>query len=176
MAVDRGAGVTAFPDVRRHVAFRAYGAVRIANWVQAALGDIEGAVASGQYGVVASQARTLVLQSLSIRSLARAGEIDWEGAAFDFFAGLPEDEVAAALSLAREAVDLEESRADDWLRRLREFAAATEAELGYDAPLPELRSPRGPFGIVGLARQWSQLLEELDLPPLLPPKWIRDAG
>jgi hypothetical protein len=167
--------VTAFPEVRRHVAFRAYGAVRVVNWVQAALGDIEGAVASGQYGVAASQSRTLVLQCLSVTSLAQAGEIDWDGAAFDFFAGLPEEHVAAALSLATEAVDLDEDRATDWLRRLQQYVAATEAELGYDAPLPILRSPHGPFGIVSLVRQWSAAIEELGLPPLLPPKWIRDA-
>jgi hypothetical protein len=167
--------LTAFPDLRRHVAFRAYGAIRMLNWVQAALGDIEGAVVSGQHGVAASQARTVVLQCLSVRSLARAGEIEWDGAAFDFFAGLTEDEVAAGLSLAVEAVDLDEESSSDWLERLRRYAAETEAGLGYGEPLPILRSPRGPFGIIGLARQWSRILSELGLPPHLPPKWVRDA-
>jgi hypothetical protein len=166
--------VTAFIDLRRHVAFRAYGAIRVLNWVQAALGDIEGAVAAGQYGVVAHQARALVLQCLAVSSLAHGGELDWDGAAFDYFTGLPEERVAAALSLAVEAVDLDDRRVPDWLERVRAFAAATEAELGYDAPLPILRSRYGPFGIVGVARRWSAVLEELDLPQLLPPKWIAD--
>jgi hypothetical protein len=168
--------VTAFPDLRRHVAYRAHGALRLLDWVQATLEDVEGAVAGGQYGVAAFQARTLILQCLSIRSLARAGEIDWDGAAFDHFAGLEDDEVARALALAREAVDLDEAGADEWLRRLREYVAATEAGLGYDAPLPILRSPQGPFAILGLARRWSDALDELGLPPLLPPKWVADES
>jgi hypothetical protein len=166
--------VTAFPDVRRHVAFRAYGAMRMLDWVQATMEDVEGAVDGGQYDVAAFQARALVLQCLSVRSLAREGEIEWDGAAFDFFAGLRDEDVAAALSLATEGVDLDERRAADWLGRLREYAAATEAELGYEAPLPILRSRQGAFGILSLARRWSQALDELGLPPLLPPKWVQD--
>jgi hypothetical protein len=168
--------VTAFPDLRRHVAYRAHGALRLLDWVQATLEDVEGAVASGQYGVAAFQGRTVILQCLSIRSLARGGELDWDGAAFDHFAGLEDDEVAGALSLAREAVNLAEPGAADWLRRVREYVAATEAGLGYDAPLPILRSPQGPFAILTLARRWSDALDELGLPPLLPPKWVADES
>jgi hypothetical protein len=168
--------VSASSDLRRHVAFRAHGAVRVMNWVQAALGDIEGAVAARQPGVVASQARSLVLQCLSVRSLARSGEVDWDGAAFDFFAGLSSDEVRAGLSLAVEAVDLEADRADEWLARLRSYAAETERLLGYDEPLATLRSRRGPFGIVKLAREWSSLLGELGLPAHLPPKWVKGSS
>ena len=168
--------MTAFPELRRHVAHRAYGALRMLDWVQATLEDVEGAVAGGQYGVAAFQARTVILQCLSIRSLEREGEIDWDGAAFDHFAGLDDDEVAAALSLAREAVDLDGRGADEWLLRLREYVSATEAGLGYDEPLPILRSPQGPFAILGLARRWSDALDELGLPPLLPPKWVADEG
>ena len=168
--------MTAFPDLRRHVAYRAYGALRLLDWVQATLEDVEGAVAGGQYGVAAFQARTVILQCLSIRSLAREGEIDWDGAAFDHFAGLDEEDVETALSLAREAVDLDERGADDWLERLRAYVVATEAGLGYEAPLPILRSPQGPFAILGLARRWSDALDELGLPPLLPPKWVADES
>lgn len=168
--------MSASADLRRHVAFRAHGAVRMMNWVQAALGDIEGAVAAGQLGVVASQARALVLQCLSVRSLARCGEIHWDGAAFDFFAGLTAGEIEAGLSLAVEAVDLDVDAAGEWLARLQRYAVDTERLLGYDEPLAILRSPRGPFGIVNLAREWSALLAELELPPHLPPKWVRDSS
>jgi hypothetical protein len=167
--------MTTTSDLRRHVSFRAHGAVRMVNWVQAGLGDIEGAVAARQLGVVAAQARTVVLQCLSVRSLARSGEVEWDGAAFDFFAGLTAEEIESGLSLAVEAVDLEGDRADDWLERVRRYAAETERLLGYDEPLAILRSRRGPFGIVKLAREWSSILAELDLPPHLPPKWVRSS-
>jgi hypothetical protein len=171
--------MSAIPDVRRHVALRAYGAVRMLDWVQAAVEDVEGAIADGQYGVAAFQARWAVLQCLSIRSLARGGEIESDAASlsFDFFAGLTPDEIAEGLSLAARAVDLDDGDADAWLEQLQSYVSETENVLGYATPLPVLRSKRGPFGLVALARAWMPVLDELGLPSLLlPPEWLSSDG
>lgn len=162
------------PDVRRRVAFRAHGAVRLLNSVQASLDDVEGAIDAGQYGVAAYQARHLVLECLSIRSLASEGEVDFadESPSFDPFAGLAQTEISSALALATEAVDVDAETAGGWLERLRELVAETERALDYDTPLPLLRSPDGAFGLIALTRRWAGVLEELGLPPLLPLEWI----
>lgn len=160
------------PDVRRWVALRAYGTMRFLNFVQAGFEDIEGAIGAGQYGVAALQARHVALVCLSIRSLALVGEITFNNSiSFDFFAGLDPDEVAAALSLANEALDINESTATRWLERFQAYVAETERLLGYDRTLPVLRSPEGAFGLVSLARRWIPILDELGLPTLLPSHW-----
>jgi hypothetical protein len=161
------------PDVRRRVALRAYSIYRFLEGVQGGLEDIEGAIGEGQYGVVATQARHVVLTCLSIRSLASGGEIELGvgSVSFDYFAGLTADEVAAALALVNEALDIEERTASEWLDCLRAYAAATERLLDYDRPLPLLRSPAGAFGLIRLVRPWLPLLDELGLPPLLPSVW-----
>lgn len=161
-------------DVRRRVVFRAFGALRLLNRVQAAIEDIEGAIDQGQYGVVAYQGRFVVLACLSIRSLAIDGELDFDesSVSFDFFSGLADDEIAAATLLANEGLDLTPHTAARWVDRLRAYVAQTERLLGYDTALPVLRSPEGAFGLIGLIRRWSRVLEELGLPPLLLTKWI----
>lgn len=160
-------------DVRRMIAFRAYGAVRMVNEVQGALEDVEGAVAAGQYRVAAFQARLVVLECLSIRGLAHDGEIDFApgSPSFDFFAGVPSSEVGPGLTLAHEALDLDERGAGEWLERLRAYVAETERLLGDESPLPVLRSPEGVFGLIGLARRWVAVLDELGLPPPVPLEW-----
>ena len=165
-------------DLARLVAFRAHGAWRFMDRIDAAMQDIEGAIGQAQYGAAALQARRVALLSLSIRSLAVAGEsdLDDDSASFDFFAGVPAGEVAEALALANEAADLEASTADAWLARLKAHLQETERQLGYDAPLPPLRSPSGAFGMIGLLRRWGPLLDELGLPPLLPAEWSQPAG
>ena len=170
-----GAGVTAVGDLRRRVVFRSYGAVRMLRWVQAALEDVEGAIGAGQYGPAAVQARFFALGCLSVRSLASEGELDFDvdSVSFDCLAGVPDDEIRAALALAGEAIDLDDpDDAEAWLERLRAYAAETEALLGYDAPLPVLRTPAGAFGLIGIAREWVGVLDELGLPPPLPLEWI----
>jgi hypothetical protein len=174
VVVDRGpTGVTVLPDLRRWVAFRAFGAVRILRWIQAALEDVEGAIQQGQYGAAGVQARFFVLGCLSVRGLARGGEVDFDidSVSFDFFAELTPDEVAAGLALANEAVDVDAESAGLWLERLQAYGAETEALLGYLEPLPVLRTPEGTFGLIGLARSWTPLLDELDLPQVLPREW-----
>ena len=175
MAVARGgSAVTRVRDVRRHVAFRANGTMRMFESVQAAMEDVEGAITAGQYGVAAFQARIAVLGCLSIRSLAVEGELEYDLASpsFDGFAGLSAEEIEDGLSIAVAAVDVDALRADAWLERLQAFLAETERRLGYADPLPLLRSPHGPMALVSLTRRWTDTLDELGLPPLLKPEWI----
>jgi hypothetical protein len=142
--------------------------------VQGGLEDVEGAVAAGQFEVAALQARAVALACLSIHSLARGGELafDSDDVAFDFFAGVPPEDIAEAVVLANQATQLTAVTAVDWLERFRAYTAATERVLGYDKPLPVLRSPQGSFGLVGVMRRWSTLLDELGMPPLLRADWI----
>ena len=165
--------MTAVLDLRRWVVLRAFGAIRMLRWVQAALEDVEGAVERQQYGTAAVQARFVVLGCLSIRGLATEAEpeFDVDSVSFDFFAGVPDGEVAPALGLANEGLHLDETRATAWLERLQAYTAETEALLGYPEPLPILRSPAGAFGLIGLARTWTPLLDELGLPSTLPREW-----
>lgn len=175
MAVDRDrSGVTRVPSVHRRVAFRAYGALRFLDRVQGGFEDIEGAIGAGQYGVAAYQARFVALACLSIRSLACRGDIyfDSDSPSFDFFDGVGSGDVAEAFALADAALDLDERTATGWLDRCRAYVAETERLLEYDRPLPVLRSPDGAFGLVGLTRRWTPVLEQLGLPPLLPDVWI----
>jgi hypothetical protein len=169
--------MTYLPDVRRRVALRAYGPLRFLDSVQGELEDVEGAIGAHQYGVAASQARLTVLACLSIQSLAREGEIEFDegsSVSLDFFAGLSPDEVAAALSLANEALDVDERTSADWLERFRAYVAETEGILGYDNALPTFRSPEGAFGMISLTRRWVSILEDLGLPALLPSDWASD--
>jgi hypothetical protein len=161
-------------DLRPYVACRAHGAMRFLDRVQGGLEDIEGAVAAGQFEVAALQARAVALACLSIHSLAHGGELafDSDDVAFDFFGGVSPEDIAEALALSNEATQLTERTAGDWLDRFRAYAAASERVLGYDKPLPVLRSPEGSFGLVGVMRRWSTLLDELGWPPLLRSDWI----
>ena len=165
--------MTAIPDARRWVALRAHGAMRLLGWVQAALEDVEGALADGQDGVAAVQARSVVLQCLAIRSLGRGGEVDFDldSPSFDPFEALAPQEVVEGLALAARAVDPDELEAGAWLGDLRAYVAETERLLGYDEPLPVLRSPEGTFALLSLTRRWAPVLSELGLPPLLPGEW-----
>ncbi|MGA7732801.1 MAG: hypothetical protein WCD37_16210 [Chloroflexia bacterium] len=168
------AGMSHISDVRRRVALRAYGTIRYLNSVQAGLEDVEGALGAGQYMVAAYQARYVVLGCLSIRSLAREGEIDFDedsSVSFDYLAGLAPTEIAQALSLANEALEVNEHTAAEWLGRFRGYVGETEGILGYDHVLPVLRSPEGAFGMLSLTRRWLPLLAELGLPALLPSNW-----
>lgn len=179
MAVNhRETSVTPVADVRRRVAFVAYGAVRLIDRAQGALQDIAGAIHQGQYGMAALQGRFVVLVCLSVRSLAHEGEpaFDEWSVAFDFFAGIEAEGVAAALALANDGIDIDERSAAAWFDRLRAYVSDTERLLGFEAPLPALRSPQGAFALIGLARRWGPLLDELGLPALLPFDWLSSSA
>lgn len=175
MVVDRRAGgLTHHSSVQRRVAFRAYGAMRFLDRVQGGFEDIEGAIGAGQYEVAAYQAKVVALACLSIRSLAQDGDayLDTDSTSFDFFSGVSDEAIDEALTLANEAFGLAEATAADWFQRFRAYVDRTERLLDYDRPLPVLRSPEGAFGLVGLTRRWTPLLDQLGLPPLLPDVWI----
>jgi hypothetical protein len=175
MVISKHEGVvTSVPEVSRWIALQTYGALRFMTSVQGALEDIEGAAGRGQYGMLAFQARHVMLVCLSIRSLAKRGEIDFDemSVSFDYFAGLTGEEIQAALALSNQAVGLDEANVSEWLRRVRAYVAETERSLGHGSSLPILRSPEGAFAVIGLARKWTPLLEELGLPSLLPSDWI----
>jgi hypothetical protein len=161
------------PDAYRWIALRAYGVMRFLDRVQGGLEDVEGAVLARQYGVAAFQARNVVLACLSIRSLAREGEIDFDedSVSFDVLAGLRPDDVACGLALANDAIEVDDRIAAQWLDRFRAYVAETERLLGYDTPLPAFRSPEGAFWLLGFTRGWMPVLQELRLPPLLPSEW-----
>jgi hypothetical protein len=160
-------------DAVRAAALGGYGALRFLRRVQGGVEDIEGAVDQGQYGVAAYMARTVALLCLSIRSLAHGADIDLdeESVSFDYFARVPDNEVAAAIALANQALDIDGVTAGAWLDRFRAYVGETERLLGYDNPLPLLRSPEGAFGLIGIARRWTPVLEQLGLPPVLPSRW-----
>jgi hypothetical protein len=165
--------VTPLADVRRRVAFLAHGALRLVDGVQGAMQDIEGALARGQYGVAAFQARYVMLLCLSVRGLAHKGEVELDegSVSFDSFAGVAPEDAATALTLANDGLDVNEHTAGAWLERVRAYVSDTEHLLGYDAPLPELRAGGG-VGLIGLARRWGPLLEEFGLPGMLPSTWF----
>jgi hypothetical protein len=175
MAVDRRAGgLSHHSSAQRRVAFRAYGAMRFLNSVQGGFEDIEGAIGAGQYEVAAYQAKVVALACLSIRSLAQDGDayLDTDSPSFDFFSSVSDNAIGEALTLANDALGLTEATAADWLQRFRAYVDETECLLDYERPLPVLRSPEGAFGLVGLTRRWTPLLDQLGLPPLLPDVWI----
>ena len=161
-------------DVMHKVALGAYGASRFLRRIQAGVEDVEGAIGQGQYGVAAYMARTVILFCLSVRSLARGGRIDLdeESVFFDYFDALPADEVALAITLAAQAVDLDAARAEDWLARFHGYVVETQHLLGDDDALPLLRSAEGGLGLIRLLRRWGPRLEELGMPSLLPSHWI----
>ena len=164
-------------DPRRYVAFRAFGASRLLLETQSCVEDAEGSVAAGQYEAAAIQGRLTVHLCLSIRGLAREGELEFsiDDTAFDPFHGADPDEVIEGLVLASEGADLDATTAASWLVRLRRFFDETERRLGYDGRLPVLRSPEGMFAGLRVARDWTPLVEALGLPPLLPDDWIQEA-
>jgi hypothetical protein len=166
--------MTEIPSMVRHVALRSYGALRFINAIQGSMEDIEGAIGQEQFGVVVFHARSVVLSCLWVRSLTLEGEIEFDAdsVSFDFFAGLSPDVIARGLSIVNDSIQIETGTAAAWFDDLREYVKETEELLGYKAPLPLLRSPAGPLAFVGVARQWSPVLDELGLPTLLPPEWL----
>ncbi|SDF98872.1 hypothetical protein SAMN05421505_10120 [Sinosporangium album] len=165
------------PDLRRLMAFRAHGAVRLLLKCRAALEDIEGAVSAGQPEVAVLMAYDLVQLSLSVRGLRTVGELSCaaEQPTFDPFAGVPAMEVEDGLRLAAagaEAVGSADGGAA-WLDRLRDHLAATERRLGYSAPLPEVRTGKGLMKGFKLARDWSSHMRRLGLPDVMPSRWTQ---
>jgi hypothetical protein len=162
-------------DLRRHVAHVSNGAVALLIVAQEALEDVEGGIGSGQWELVAAQARNLVLSCLYARGLAGGAEPHvWDDtAAGDPYAGVPDAEVEAALRLIDDVRRLPGTDPAPWLERVRALMAAVEDSIQLSERLPELRSPTGMFGAVRLVRGWQPVVAELGLPPILPGEWTK---
>src|SRR5262249_942855 len=139
----------------RAAAVGAYGAMRFLRRIQGGVEDVEGAIGHGQWGAAAYMARQAILLCLSIRSLAHGGPIDLdeESISFDYFEQVPPEDIAAALDLAQEILEIRVEGTTDWLAQFHAYIAETERLLGYDSPLPLWRSPEGAFGMLGIARR-----------------------
>jgi hypothetical protein len=167
--------MNARPDLRRRVAFRALGAARLLLDAHADLEDVEGALAADQLEVAAYAARQAIIRSLTIRGLETCGELDpaSDQLGFDYFAGVPDGELTESLELAGRALDLDgEDDAARWLEAVRAHLRETERRLDYPEPLLSVRTPNGLFPALRLARGWVPILDELDLPQLLPKEWL----
>jgi hypothetical protein len=162
-------------DLRRHVAHVSNGAVALLIVAQEALEDVEGGIKSGQWELVAAQTRHLVLACLYGRALATGAEPHvWDDtAAGDPYAGLPDDEVEAALRLIEDVRRLPGTDPEPWLDRVRALMAAVEDSIQLSERLPELRSPTGMFSAVRLVRGWQPVVSELGLPSILPGEWTK---
>jgi hypothetical protein len=166
------------PDLRRLLAFRAHGAVRLLLKCRAAMEDVEGATGAGQAEVATLQAHELVQLSLSVRGLRTHGELSFTGeqAGFDPFDGVPAAEVAEGQQLAADGLRaVADGTGEAWLERLRAHLAETESALGYTAPLPDVRAGSGLMKGFKLARTWSPHLERVGLPDVIPSNWTKRA-
>lgn len=160
------------PDFRRAAAHIAQGMGRLMIFVQACLEDVQGGMGAGQAELTVHQARTILLECLAIRGLARGGETTWaaDELGFDHFSCVPTDVLAEARAIAKDGLI---SRDATWFARLGAFIGATEAELSLVEPLPVLRSPEGMYAALRMARPIFELVDELELPPILPAGWRR---
>ncbi|MFD5537576.1 hypothetical protein ACFWIJ_06900 [Streptomyces sp. NPDC127079] len=145
--------------------------------IQAAWEDIGGGVRAGQWRMVAAQTRNLVLAGLQVGGLGYGGEPYWEenGGAFDQITYAPEPLRAQGLKLLHEANELASRRADakTWLTRLEKWVNSVQEGLFLGEDLPELRSPQGMFAGLKLVREWTETVDRLGLPPLLPNNWTQ---
>ncbi|WP_253195023.1 hypothetical protein [Streptomyces sp. MP131-18] len=145
--------------------------------VQGALEDIGGGVRAGQWRMVAAQTRNLVFASLQVSGLEYGGEPYWQenGGALDQITYAPEPLRTQGLKLIHEANELASnpSEAEPWLTRLEEWVTAVQEGLGLGEHLPELRSPQGMFGGLRLVRGWTETVDRLGLPALIPSEWTQ---
>ncbi|MFH8977942.1 hypothetical protein [Streptomyces sp. NPDC017890] len=145
--------------------------------IQGALEDIGGGIRAGQWRMVAAQSRHLVLAGLQVSGLRNGGEPYWQeqGGALDQITCAPESLRTEGLRLVHEANGLvsDPSAAEPWLARLEEWVTSVQEGLGLGENLPELRSPSGMFGGLKLVRQWTETVDRLGLPPLLPGDWTQ---
>jgi len=161
-------------DVRRAIASRAIGLSRLLIEVHAHLEDIEGAVGSGQRGVALCQARTVLMQSMGLRSLVLGGDVQEleDDTAFDPFEFLPSAEVRATFQLLSEGLEVVDEGMTDWVRRVRGHVDDSERRLGFGRPLHSIRRPDGLFPALRAARNYIVAVDELGLPPLFPREWL----
>lgn len=163
-------------DVRRWAALRTIGASRLILKARGAINGAQGALEARQNYAAVMEARSAILTCLSIRSLAVGGSFDdsKDQLTFDPFYGLSEAEVQYALSLVGSGIaSVDDSdHASTWMETVVQYVDDTEQLLGFEDPLPVIRSPNGMFASLRLAREWMAILDELNLPNPIPAEWI----
>lgn len=154
-------------DIRAWSTTRAAGVVRLLLVARSCLVDAEGALASDQLGVAKLQGRTALLQSLSIVSLCRGGEVDPgnEATSYDPFAFLDAEELTEASDLL---ADFEgcgtAAERNEWFRRVTAHVDRAEESLGLGAPLPDLRTPEGTIPALAVTRRWIEVATSMGVP------------
>jgi hypothetical protein len=145
-------------------------------YLQAAVEDVEGALAAGQLHEAAYCLRSALLHYLSILGLnGGAYSIDFSSefdyVNFDPISGVDPAIAREVLCLARSALgaatdDQRLAIVSDLKDRVREL----ERMLSVQDP-KLLRSPEGPMLFVRFVRDWERLLAALGLPSALPGSW-----
>jgi hypothetical protein len=163
-------------DLRLHVVRNTFCVFRFLFDLGHHLGDLRGALESGETDLAVVTARNAVLTCLSIRSAALTGNVgsleSVKPATHDPFAGVDAASIEIARSLCDEAADAASVQQwQSWFPRLLAFVAGTEAALGLDEPLTEMRTEAGVFGLIRMERRWLKLAQDLGLPGALPKEW-----
>jgi len=163
-------------DPRRWVNFHARGLAGILIHLQAAVEDVEGALAAGQLHEAACCLRLALLYYLSILGLNKgacsidlSSEFDYIN--FDPISDVDPVIVREVLSVAHSALraathDQRLAIVSDLKEKVREL----EQMLSVQDP-KLLRSPEGPMLLVRFVRDWERLLAALGLPSALPGGW-----
>ena len=160
------------PDYRRAAAHLSQGMGRLLIFIQACLEDVHGAVEADQKELAAHQTRIILLECLAIRGVSSGGEVTWaaDELGFDHYSCVDRAVLAEAAEIAESGLG---NRDEAWFTRLDRFIAETEHELGLGETLPMLRSPEGMYTALRMARPIFNLVDELNLPPILPAGWKR---
>jgi len=174
------AAVTPLEEPRRRIMHASRGFMTLFYYVQAGLQDIKGAWRAEQFGTAAWVARETILETAAVNSIAVIGEPIWSlhAVTFNPFKGLSENErdhllalIASAAELARAEIPFEDPAVRAWWRSVVDYVVETEERLGFDQPLPDLRSPDGMYRAMSMGRGAFEALEELGLPSILPDDW-----
>jgi len=164
------------PDVRRRVAYRTRGVARVLVTAQAQLEDVVGAVDAAQFAVAAIAGRQLILECLAIRGINDGGQVAWPPGAvsFDPFAHASGADRATAVALMNTGASLtsvEDGRR--WAEELAQLLRAVCTELGFDDPLPVLRSRDGMFSAIRLVKDAVAVVDRMRLGSVFPEAWAK---
>ena len=167
-------------DIRRRAAFLSQGVGRFMVIIQMAMGGMEGAIASSQFGVAATQARLVIWECMAIRAIPRGGEIAWprDAVSFDpFVFATPQEhaDITALLSTTAAIASGDTSDISVWQQAVKRFARETEDLLGIDGGVPILRSSDQMFKALRLTQGVFEVLDSLSLPSPLPAQWADPA-
>lgn len=160
-------------DFHRKIALKAIAPMRLLVSVQHSIEDITGAIEEGQFSTAKYQARNVILECLSIKSIAYGGEIfaaeEFDQLFFDPCTGLPELEISHGLILIDEILN---ESSDRWLDKVLKYTRETEAFLGFPDGLPLLRSQNGMQTVLRIIKDWDRLAQEFGLPSAIPKAWL----